>query len=144
VRLLAWLGCSLVPALASAADGDTALPVKPAEHAPIIGGTDVADGKWPDVAAIMFPSPRGPVALCTGTLVAPTIVLTAAHCYDPFDPPLPVSVLIGTTSLALPDRGENIPILRGSTFPDIDGTHDIAVLVLARPSTLTPRKIATG
>jgi uncharacterized protein (TIGR03382 family) len=141
--VLALLGCLLAPSLI-AADGEPALPATPADHVRIIGGTDVADGKWPDVAAILFPSPRGPVALCTGTLVAPTVVLTAAHCFDPDEPPLPESVLVGASSLAPSGGGETIPILRGSTFADLDGTHDVAVLVLSRPSTRAPRKIATG
>jgi hypothetical protein len=141
--VLAFLGCSL-PMLAAAADGDgTPAPVTP-QPAPVIGGSDAEAGTWPDVVAVQYPSRLGPVALCTGTLVAPTVVLTAAHCYDPGDPPLPTSVLIGATSLARPSNGETIAILHAAVFPDPDNTQDIAVLVLARPSTRAPRRIATG
>lgn len=111
--------------------------------APVIGGTDAAPGKWPDVAAILYPI-DGEVALCTGTLIAPTVVLTAGHCYDRTSAPLPDNVLIGTSSLSRPGDGEIIPIAHGHIYPDAGTTEDLAVLVLARPSTRPPRQIVDG
>lgn len=143
---LAALACSLFPAAAHAGDAgsrDAAPPVSP-----VIGGSDAKSGKWPDAAAILFPddtrNPPGDDPLCSGTLVAPTIVLTAGHCYDPLDPPLPDNVLIGTSTLARPQDGETIPIKHGYVYPDFDTTEDLAVLVLARPSSRQPRKIVDG
>lgn len=141
-RRSALLACSLVPALAAA--GPPAAPVAATTTAPVIGGDDAKAGRWPDVAAILFPGPFGDDPRCTGTLVAPTIVITAGHCYDPSDLPLPDNVLIGTSSLARPGDGETIAIKHGYTFPDAVNTEDLTVLVLARPSSRTPRKIATG
>jgi endonuclease G len=132
------LACTL-----AAAGCDGAVPESSAS-APVIGGTDAPPGKWPDVAAVMFPI-DGEVPLCTGTLVAPTVVLTAGHCYDRADAPaLPDSVLIGTSSLGRPSEGETIPIARGYLYPDPSTTEDLAVLVLARPSTRPPRQIVDG
>ena len=110
---------------------------------PVIGGSNAAPGAWPDVAAILFPV-DGDAPLCTGTLVAPTVVLTAAHCYDRATPPLPDNVLIGTSSLSRPDEGETIPIDRGYVYPSPRTTEDLAVLVLARASTRPPRRIVDG
>jgi endonuclease G len=141
----AALACSLIALVASRATavaGEPPAAVSSGSHAPVIGGDDAKAGKWPDVAAILFPSLDGDEALCTGTLVAPTVVLTAGHCYDPLD--LPDNVLIGTSSLARPGDGETIAIERGSAFPDAINTEDVAVLVLARPSSRAPRRIATG
>src|SRR5215470_5311469 len=133
--VLVVLACSL-----AAAGCDATVPVSSAS-APVIGGSDAPPGKWPDVAAVMFPI-DGEVALCTGTLVAPTVVLTAGHCYDRRSAPvLPDNVLIGTSSLGRPDEGETIPIARGYVYPDPTATEDLAVLVLARPSTRPPRRI---
>lgn len=131
------LACSL-----AATGCDATLPVSNTSS-PVTGGSDAPPGKWPDVAAVMFPV-DGEVPLCTGTLVAPTIVLTAGHCYDRTTLPLPDSVLIGASSLARPDEGETIPIERGYVYPDPATTEDLAVLVLARPSTRPPRQIVDG
>jgi hypothetical protein len=70
------------------------------------------------------------------------VVLTAGHCFDDADPP--DNVLIGAISLARPRDGEVLEIAAGFVFPDPDNTEDLAVLVLARPSSRTPRKLATG
>jgi len=43
---------------------------------PVLGGRTVDAGEWPDVALIWFGEDPG----CTGTLVAPDLVLTAGHC----------------------------------------------------------------
>lgn len=133
----------VVLACALAAAGCDATVPESSASAPVIGGSDAPPGKWPDVAAVMFPI-DGEVALCTGTLVAPTIVLTAGHCYDPSASVLPDSVLIGTSSLDRPDEGETIPIARGHVYPNPATSEDLAVLVLARPSTRPPRQIVDG
>jgi secreted trypsin-like serine protease len=132
----------LVSSLA-AAGCDATLAEESTASAPVIGGADAAQGKWPDVAAILYPI-DGDVTLCTGTLIAPTIVLTAGHCYDGISAPLPDNVLIGTASLSRPSDGEIIPIARGHVYPKAGTTEDLAVLVLARPSTRPPRKIVDG
>lgn len=149
----AFLACSLisvlvpalVPAIATAGSaGAPAAYVATGPSAPVIGGDNAKDGKWPDVAAILSPEALGDEAHCTGTLVAPTIVLTAGHCYDPLDPLRPDNVLIGTSSLARPRDGETIAIKRGYQYPRAETSEDVTVLVLARASSRTPRKIATG
>jgi uncharacterized protein (TIGR03382 family) len=129
----AWaiVACALGPAVAAAA---------PAES--VIGGDNAKPGRWPDVAAILFPGAGGDEALCSGTLVAPTVVLTAGHCYDDANPP--DNVVIGASTLATPDDGETIAIAAAFVFPDPAATEDVTVLVLATPSSKPPRKIATG
>lgn len=142
----ALLACSLLPAATTLAYGkdDAPVPVSSTTDPHVIGGQNAMAGKWPDVAAILFPELDGDQPLCTGTLVAPTIVLTAGHCYDALDPPFPDNVLIGASSLARPGDGETIAIKRGVPYPSADTTFDLAVLVLARASSRTPRKIVTG
>jgi secreted trypsin-like serine protease len=105
---------------------------------PVIGGTDAPLGKWPDVAAVYTTDGLE----CTGTLIAPTVVITAGHCVDPMFPF--TNVLIGTNSLINRQAGETINITRFVEYPDSQTTFDVAILILERASTREPRKLASG
>ena len=126
--LLAAMFVAVIPGGARAAPGD----------APVIGGAAVPEGEWRDAAAVLFGGQQG----CTGVLVAPTVVLTAAHCADPAEGDLPDGVLLGTNTLAHPSRGETIDVTQAVMHPG--GVYDLAVLTLAAPSTIAPRPLATG
>jgi secreted trypsin-like serine protease len=112
----------------------------------IIGGTvDLGD---PSVVAIFAHQPGATSgSICTGTVIAPTTVLTAAHCVDPrvvgdgnvFD------VYVGT------QLGENPPLAVASVKFDpafdvnnLEGGHDIAVVKLAQPTALAPLPVNRG
>jgi hypothetical protein len=118
----------LVPSLALGNDGTGTSDV--------VGGTNAPAGKWPDVAAILFDGQQG----CTGTLIAPNVVLTAGHCNDTSL----TSVLIGTNSLANPGAGETIAVQKRVEFPSSQSTEDLTIVVLAKTSRFEPRPIATG
>lgn len=122
-------------ALAAPGDGPKGVsrPIS-GQATPVMGGSDVPEGKWRDAAAILFDGQQG----CTGVLIAPTVVMTAAHCIDnTLD-----SVLIGTNSLARPSAGETIAVSRRATYPG--NSYDIAIVILSQPSTIEPRLLATG
>jgi endonuclease G len=135
----------LVPAVVHADNNGTIGDSRPADgSSAVVGGTDAPLGKWPDAAAMLF----GGQAECTGTLIAPTVVLTAGHCQSA----QLTQVLIGTASLNRASDGETIQISK--QFP-IDGSDqllgvpanlqaDITVVVLATPSRFAPRAIASG
>jgi len=105
------------------------------DPAPVLGGQPAPAGKWPEVAAVM----DGDEAFCTGTLIAPRVVLTAGHCVD--GPGTPTDVKLGATDSAGP--GEVIAIEEAVEFLNWENSYDIAVLILAEPSTIEPRKVAT-
>lgn len=134
--VLAW--CA-TPALAFAEDGGRASePVVTSEvHQAVIGGTAAPAGKWPDAVAVMW----GREQACTGTLIAPNVVLTAGHCisYDP-----PDRVLVGASALSRPEEGQTITIQRAIEYPNSWNTVDAGLLILSQPATVTPRTIATG
>lgn len=102
----------------------------------VVGGHDAAPGAWPDVVAVYV----GAIPLCTGVLVAPTVVLTAAHCNTSGLK----EVLIGADTLAPGNGGERIAVARRIEYPLWESTFDVLVLVLERASTRPPRPLATG
>jgi secreted trypsin-like serine protease len=105
----------------------------------VIGGSDAAPGMWPDAAAILYSGQMR----CSGTLVAPQVVLTAGHCADPSLGPPPDHVLVGASSLD-GSGGETIAVERAVVFPSWQTTVDMTVLVLATAASESPRSIATG
>jgi len=151
-----------VAALATLAPAAHAGPTK----APVIGGAPAAAGKWPDIVAIysVYPGngstiPDVVVRACTGTLIAPTVVLTAAHCLFDEDGNIdkPVKVIIGATVAPCDDdpedpcstavsNGEEIAVKQAIPHPSYGtaaGNRDLGLLVLERASTKTPRIIGS-
>jgi secreted trypsin-like serine protease len=95
---------------------------------PITGG--VADSGDPAVVQL-----RGGTGTCSGTLIAPSVVLTAAHCLGP---PCPTEAVFGTGQ-GLDDVG--IPIDECVAHPKFDPdtvANDIALVHLVNPSRVPP------
>lgn len=101
-------------------------------QAPIIGGVEARA----DAAVVGLATSIGMV-FCTGTIVSPRIVVTAAHCVDRTGkPPL---IYMGNDPGA---EGMFIAVDSAVVHPDYaDRTNpsaDIAIVVLERPVTITP------
>jgi Trypsin len=112
----------------------------------------------PNVGALFAdwnPDVPGQDLLCTGTLISPTVFLTASHCTD-FLPEVgvdPDEVFVTFDPDASDDDGAALPstnLLPGTyhTHPDFGGgtdTHDIAVVVLDAPYTAAePAQLPTA
>src|SRR5215470_8877570 len=110
--------------------------------APVVGGSNAPIGKWPDVAAIYDGSSGTDQQVCSGTLIALTVAITAGHCNE--GGLLIDNILVGTNSLANPEAGETLPVMRRIEYPSSQTSEDVTVLVLGRASRFAPRAIATG
>lgn len=130
------------PPAASNSEHDSFDGASPAAALPVTGGTRLDDASaWPDVAAIAFYDSLGYVE-CTGTLIAPDVVITAGHCVNGAPRDQPTQVILGTTDYRHP--GEAIDVSEVIEYPDSQGRgYDVGVLILAHPSTYAPRPIAT-
>ena len=114
---------------------DTAAAVS----SPIIGGT--YETGFPAVGAVLLDG-----GLCTGTLVSPRVVVTAAHCLVGSTPR---SFVIGSSMYS----GTRLAVQTYKAHPDYEpesleygaklgwayiAWHDIGVIILSKPSTVTP------
>lgn len=92
------------------------------------------EGRWPSVVAIYARADPGAATreLCTGTLVAPHVILTAAHCLagepDPGDISVHFGDVAGGPSATVTAWGVHPLACVGSCAPE---GHDFAYLVIA-------------
>lgn len=128
----------LVPASLAAAEtrsGISDLRVADGPGNEVIGGSAVPAGKWPDAVAVV-----GAQGSCTGTLIAPDIVLTAGHCAD-----AGLTQVIANTTNYMQGGGVRSQIASITAYPNWETTFDVAIVKLATPiTTVTPRGVGAA
>lgn len=131
----------LLPASASAAE--------PTAHASIINGHGATVEEFP--ALTYVEARQGKTGFsCTGTVVAPRVVLTAAHCIEDLErggltPAKAYAVATGTTTPSKALRENVFRIRETHVFPGFDpgGLHgDAGILILDRPTAAPPIAMA--
>ncbi|MGH2865243.1 MAG: S1 family peptidase, partial [Solirubrobacteraceae bacterium] len=113
---------------------------RPVAHAAIIGGTLAEDDTFPWLAFIVYDGES--LITCTGTVVAPNVVLTAGHCGEDTETgelrePSGYSVVTGNVEWTASPR-QISDVSRVVVYPDFNPdylTGDAALLVLSTPTT---------
>lgn len=106
-----------------------------ASPAPVVGGSTVPSSDWPDVVGVI-----GPTGRCTGTLIAPDVVITAGHCADL----QPTEVVTFADDLARGAPGEHVKVKWTRAFPNWESTYDVSVVMLERPARPAPRAVISA
>jgi hypothetical protein len=145
VRLLFLLAALLAVAVLAPAAGA------------IVGGTDqTTDAFAAPLAFIDIAEPGGGIASCSGTLISPNVVMTAAHCVYDTDKngnlvgvarPSKIAVRVGSRNVADPSLGIQAGVVAVLPQPYYrwDGSrhnHDVALLALDRSMPQTPAALA--
>jgi Trypsin len=129
-------------------------PVRIGSRPRIIGGYGGEQSDWPFMAFIAYFDVSGNLEFnCTGTVVAPNVVLTAAHCAvdettgAPIDPG---GFAVVTNSVDWTDQAQRhvSPVSRVIVDPGYvplpEDTYDAALLVLSNPTSAPAIPLATS
>ncbi len=144
------LSLVLVAALALPFSPGASAATTPNAHASIVGGGETAAGAWPSVAYVTTDLGDETAAACTGTVVAPGAVLTAAHCVvdqrrGVITAPEYVTVTTGRRDLGDDATGAVHDVVRVVVHPGYDlasERDDAALLALDSPAAAPPIALA--
>ena len=144
-RYRTWIGGAIASTLVA-----VMVPGSPARGI-TFGAND--EGRHPNVGSVVGDLPDvGPVQWCSGTLIAPTVFVTASHCFAGSD-----DVTFSVTFAEVLDADEDgivdpgVPLLTGTPHVHprfasggANDTFDVAVFVLDAPVAIAPALLPTA
>ena len=141
----AVLGAAVAAALVLA----PAAVAEPGAQTSIVNGHPASIAEFPALAFIEAREGKHGFA-CTGSVVAPRVVLTAAHCVEEIEkgtmtPPGNYAVATGVTSPQEAGPGNVFHVAATHVFPGFDPAiirGDAAILILSSPTTAPPVPLA--
>jgi trypsin len=130
-RAAAALVCA---AVVLSAPASVAGASEPRARASVIGGSPASLQEWGFTAALVHPD-----SLCTGIVLAPTKVLTTAHCVRD-----PSALVVRTNSTSAFAGGEVSSVAAAAIAPGFARgfRNDLAMLTLTIPTTAPPIQLA--
>lgn len=142
--MAATLACLLLAALVFAPTSGAS-----GAHASIVNGRAASIAEFPSLAYIEAHEGKHGFS-CTGTVVAPRVILTAGHCVeDPetgtITPAADYLVATGVSNPSEAGPGNVFHVAEAHAFPDFDPgalRGDAALLILATPTSAPPLSIA--
>lgn len=150
LRPLAGLLLAAMCASALAASGARASgPPQSVAHSAVVGGTPAPLGTWGWLA---FIENTGKDTECSGTIVSPSAILTAAHCVEDeatgvVSPPRDLTVITGRLDWQDASGGQSLSVSRVVVFPGFNRATfvgDAALLVLSAPTASPSLPLASG
>lgn len=111
----------------------------------VVGGKPVAAATYPGTGALVTRRFGSAVIVCTATVIAPRVLVTAAHCVTNF-PVQPLDFTLATSALST--RGPaSVPVRRAYVDPEYHlrrgaPLHDVALVELEAPlEGLSPERV---
>ncbi len=156
-RRLATVAIVLIgaaPALAgpSAAAAADAGPVPATAHSSVIGGHSASIDEFPWLADIEGEDAEGHVFGCTGTVVAPRVVLTAGHCVEDLESSTVYSasgyaVATGVADISQVQQKDVSLVSQAVVYPGFSPATlrgDAGILILSSPVTAPALRLASA
>ncbi len=114
---------------------------QPAPTPYIVNGDVSESGAYPFFAQMFITINGHRWFNCGGSVVAPKVVLTAAHCVYQLRPTANVSIVVGSNGLDVGRRIRVVSWAKHSRYDPNTIRYDIALLRLAEPANVAPIKI---
>jgi V8-like Glu-specific endopeptidase len=138
------LGCAALGCAQPAQSAQAPSPILE-EADSIVGGS--ADPDDPSVVAVYGAQPGARSGfLCTGSVIAPSVILTAAHCVSPLETGAGAVFTVITGSDIDKGAGQELAVSAVHANPlwsadNLENGHDQGIVVLSQPMSLRPLPI---